>query len=93
MGVGTGSHHGVELRDNGGTLCQGPVLAPGEFVEEVAEGEVVFFLAGYLLDGELELALDSAHEEVVDDDVVGGGVQLVLYSHKFEGVPQTLAVV
>ncbi len=53
----------------------------------MAEGKVVFFLASWFLDGELKFALDPPHEQVVDDDIVGGIVHFVLDAYKFELSP------
>ena len=88
-----GGDHGVELGDHDGALGDGAELAPGEFVDEVAEGVVVLLPALGLVDGELKFALDPAHEEVVDHDVVGGVVELVLDPDQLKLALHGLAVV
>jgi hypothetical protein len=88
-----GSDHGVQLRQHDGALGDRPELAPYQFVDEVAHVVVVLLLALGLLDVQLQLALDPAHEEVVDHDVVSRVVQLVLDAHQLEEPPHLGAVV
>ena len=59
----------------------------------MTEGVVVLFPALGLVDGELQLALDPPHEEVVDHDVVGGVVEFVLDPDQLELALHGLAVV
>lgn len=79
-----GNNHRVELRDHDSTLCEGPKLPSCQLIHKVAEDIIVLFLALRLLNGQLQLALDFPHEEVVDDNVVGRGIKLIFYSYKFE---------
>ena len=80
------------LGDDGGALGQGSELAPGEFVDEVAEVVVVLLLAAQILDGDLQLALDLSHEHVVDEHVVVPAVQLILDPHQLEEVSVVILI-
>lgn len=74
----------VQLACHDSALCQNTELSPSEFVYKVAEGVVSLLLTLGLLNRELEFTLNFTHKEVVDDDVVRGGVQLVLDPHQLE---------
>jgi hypothetical protein len=61
---------GIELVRHYGTFSQRSKLPPGQLVDKVTKGIIPFLFALGLLDGQLELALYLAHEEVVDHNIV-----------------------
>jgi len=93
VGLVAGCDHGVQLGKHDRTLSNSPKLSSGEFVHEMAEDVVIFFLSFDILDGKLKLALNSVHEKIVDDDVVGRIIKFVFYSHQFELSSQYFVVV
>ena len=48
------------------------------------EGIVIFLFSFWLLNGELQLARNLSHEEVVDDDITGRVIQFVFDPGQFE---------
>ena len=58
----------------------------------MTEGVVALLLPRWLLNGQLQLALDLSHEEIVDNDVVGRLVQFVLDPDQFELALHALAI-
>ena len=87
------NYHGIQLGYHDGTLRNGAKLASGQLVNKVTESEVALLLSPRLLGGQLELALHLPHEHVVDDDVAGRSVQLVLDPYQSELVPHALLAV
>jgi hypothetical protein len=61
---------GIELVRHYGTFSQRSKPPPGQLVDKVIKVIIPFLFALGLLDGQLELALYLAHEEVVDHNIV-----------------------
>lgn len=80
----TGRYHRVQLRYHDCTLSYSPKFSPRQLVNKVTEGVVVLRFTLRLLDGQLQLALHSAHEKIVHHDVVGRVVEFVLNPHQLE---------
>lgn len=59
----------------------------------MAKDIVLLFFAFGFLDGELEFALNFAHKEIIDDDVVGRVVQFVLDPYQPKLILHLLVVV
>lgn len=66
----TSSDHGVKLADHDSALRHDSKFTSSQFVGKMTEGIVIFLFASGLLDGKLKLAKNTAHEEIVDEDVV-----------------------
>jgi hypothetical protein len=91
--LSAGRDHGIELADHDGALSNRPEIAPRQFIDKMAESIVVFFLALDLLDGQLQLALHFPHKEIVNHDVIGRLIQLVLDPHQLELTMHRVAAV
>lgn len=65
------SDHWIQLGDHDGKFSDGAKLPPIQLVDEMAESEVVLLFFLEALSGQLEFALDSSHEKIVDDNVAG----------------------
>ena len=62
-------------------------------MEKSVEGVVMLLLSLNLVGGKQQFTQNFAHEEVVDTDVVGWLVQVVLDADQFELSPHTFAIV
>ena len=73
--------HGVKLGYHDGTFSYCTKFASCQLVNKMTKGVIIFLFPFDLLNGQLQLALNFAHEKIVDHDIVRWVIQFVSYLH------------